>query len=57
MNKPLSLFRSGYFFVRIPLWFGQVNVKHYRHALFSERNRLCPTLRIGKILFTWRTYR
>jgi hypothetical protein len=43
-------------FLIIPLFFGQINVKFYRNALFSERYGHAPTLRVGPILFTWRKW-
>lgn len=42
---------------RIPLLIGQINIKHRRNSLFSERNGLVPTITIGPLRFTWRRWK
>ena len=37
--------------------FGQVNVKWNDDSLFSERNKMCPTIVVGPFRLTWRTWR
>jgi hypothetical protein len=42
-------------FLCIPLFVGQLNIKHKKDSLFSERNgnRTRPTVVIGQLRFTW----
>lgn len=52
----MKTFEFGRSFLVIPMLVGQINVKLYRNALFSERNKCVPTLRIGPVLFVWRRW-
>jgi len=44
-------------FIRIPLFIGQVNMKPVRDTLFSERYGLVPTFSICGVRLTWRKWR
>lgn len=45
-----------YRLIRIPLFVGQINIKHKRNSLFSERNGYTPSITIGPIRLTWRRW-
>lgn len=46
----------SYRLIRIPLFVGQINIKHKRNSLFSERNGYTPSITIGPIRLTWRRW-
>lgn len=46
-----------YRLISVPLWFGQINIKHKRNTLFSERYGQTPSMVIGPIRITWRRRR
>lgn len=43
--------------VSIPLLIGNLNFKHRRNELFSERNGYKPVLRLGLVSLIWVRYR
>lgn len=45
------------FFIRIPLFIGQINIKNSKGTLFSERYGKVPTFVIFGIRFTWRRWK
>lgn len=53
MNHSWRLYR----FIRLRLWFGQLNIKHRDQTLYSERYGKVPTMVIGPVRLTWRKYR
>ena len=47
----------GYWFIRVPLFVGQINIKPNRSELFSERNNLVPVVRVFGVSFIWRKWK
>ena len=41
-------------FIRIPLYFGRLNVKKARHLRRDERHREVPVWRVGSVCVVWR---
>lgn len=41
-------------FIRIPLYFGRLNVKKARHLRRDERHREVPVWRVGNVCVVWR---
>lgn len=46
-----------YMLIRVPLMFGQLNIKHKKNSLYSERTGSCPSFTIGPLRLTWRRWR